>query len=136
MRKPSLRCLIQQIAFGDLFLEDIRAYRQQQLASLNIEPVFPLWGTPTDVLSREMVDGGLRVYLTCVDPKQCPKSFAGEIYAKDLLKRLPKTVDPCGENDEFHTFVYDGPMFTAGIDVTVGETIERDGFVFMDILPS
>lgn len=126
---------IDAIAFGDLFLEDIRRYRETQMAALGIEPVFPIWQQPTDELARAMIDGGVKAYLTCVDPKQCPAEFAGREFDFTLLNELPASVDPCGENGEFHTFVFDGPMFDAPIGVRVGETIERDGFVLADVLP-
>lgn len=126
---------IDAIAFGDLFLEDIRRYRETQMVALDIEPLFPIWQQPTAELARTMIDGGVKAYLTCVDPKQCPVEFAGQEFDFTLLNELPASVDPCGENGEFHTFVFDGPMFDAPIGVRVGETIERDGFVFADILP-
>ncbi len=123
------------VAFGDLFLQDIRFYREEKMAAWGMEPLFPIWNTPTDNLSKEMVACGLQAYLTCVDPRQCPKKFSGRQYDLELLDQLPKTVDPCGENGEFHTFAFDGPMFDTAIEVAVGETVERDGFVFTDVLP-
>ena len=126
---------VDTIAFGDLFLEDIRSYRETQMGALGIEPLFPIWQQPTDALARAMINGGVKAYLTCVDPKQCPAEFAGREFDFTLLNELPASVDPCGENGEFHTFVFDGPMFDTPIDVRVGETIERDGFVFADVLP-
>jgi uncharacterized protein (TIGR00290 family) len=123
-------------AFGDLFLQDIRAYRERQLAGSGLTPVFPLWLSPTDVLARDMVAGGLRAYLTCVDPKQLPARFAGRSFDLALLGELPPGVDPCGERGEFHTFAYAGPMFREDLAVRVGETVARDGFVFADVLPS
>lgn len=126
---------IDAIAFGDLFLEDIRGYRETQMAALSIEPLFPIWQQPTAELARTMIDGGVKAYLTCVDPKQCPAEFAGREFDFTLLNELPASVDPCGENGEFHTFVFDGPMFDTPIDVRVGQTVERDGFVFADVLP-
>lgn len=122
------------MAFGDLFLEDIRSYRIEKLSGTGIEPHFPLWGMPTARLAREMIAGGLRARLTCVDPKQLPREFAGRDFDTPLLSDLPKTVDPCGEHGEFHTFAYAGPMFDAPISIANGETIERDGFVFHDLL--
>ena len=126
---------IDAIAFGDLFLEDIRSYREGQMQTLGLEPLFPIWRQPTDEIARAMIAGGVKAYLTCVDPKQCPADFAGREFDFVLLNELPVGVDPCGENGEFHTFVFDGPMFATAIDVRVGETVERDGFVFADILP-
>jgi len=125
-------------AFGDLFLEDIRAYRVQQLAGTGIEPIFPVWGTPADTpsLARAMIDGGLQATLTCVDPKQLDARFAGREFDAALLADLPATVDPCGERGEFHTFCYSGPMFGHAISVQPGEVIERDGFWFADITPA
>ncbi len=119
------------IAFGDLFLADIRAYRERQLAGTGLEPVFPLWQIPTDELAREMIRGGLRARLTCVDLHH--KNFAGREFDNRLLAELPKSTDPCGENGEFHSFVYGGPMFRHPIPIQSGETMERDGFIFTDL---
>lgn len=127
---------IHAVAFGDLFLEDIRAYREQKLAGSGLEPLFPLWGRPTDALAREMVRGGLVAHLTCVDPRRLPASFAGRTFSESLLDELPATVDPCGENGEFHSFVSAGPMFQRAISVSAGPIVERDGFVFADLLPA
>jgi uncharacterized protein (TIGR00290 family) len=122
------------VAFGDLFLEDVRRYREERLAGTGLTPMFPLWKTkPTSALAREIIGGGVRAYLTCVDPKQMPPSFAGRTFDETLLGELPAQVDPCGENGEFHTFVHAGPMFTRPIDVRVGPVVHRDGFVFADI---
>lgn len=123
---------ITHIVFGDLFLEDIRRYRKEKLAGTGIEPVFPLWGLDTHRLAREMVDSGLRALLTCIDPAKLDRSFAGRTFDSDLLGDLPSIVDPCGENGEFHTFAYAGPMFKAPVDVEAGIIVERDGFVFAD----
>ena len=123
------------VAFGDLFLEDIRNYRETQMAKWGFEPVFPLFGEDTHRLARQMTGSGIEAYLTCVDPKQCPAEFAGRRFDDALLDELPESVDPCGENGEFHTFVTRGPMFSSSIPVDVGETVERDGFVFTDLLP-
>jgi diphthamide synthase (EF-2-diphthine--ammonia ligase) len=123
------------MVFGDLFLEDVRAYREQALAGTGIEPVFPLWGRDTAALAEEMVDKGVRATLTCVDPRQLDASYAGRGFDRDLLAGLPASVDPCGENGEFHTFVHDGPGFASAIAVHAGEVVERDGFVFADVLP-
>ena len=120
--------------FGDLFLQDIRAYRERQLAGSGLTPVFPLWLSPTDVLAREMVAGGLRAYLTCVDPTQLPARFAGRSFDLVLLNELPVGIDPCGERGEFHTFAHAGPMFREALAVRVGDTVTRDGFVFADVL--
>ncbi|HWZ88136.1 MAG TPA: hypothetical protein VNW92_04780 [Polyangiaceae bacterium] len=124
------------MAFGDLFLEDIRSYRLQKLSGTGIEPLFPIWGIPTDQLARDMLAGGLRARLTCVDPKQLAPSFAGREFDAALLAELPPSVDPCGERGEFHTFAYDGPAFRQPIAVQSGEIVERDGFVFADLLPA
>jgi uncharacterized protein (TIGR00290 family) len=124
---------IAAFAFGDLFLQDIRRYREQQLAGSGLRLLFPLWLRPTDALAREMIAGGVRAVLTCVDPKQLPASFAGRDFDLELLGDLPPGVDACGENGEFHTFAYAGPMFRQRIDVAVGPIIERDGFVFADV---
>jgi uncharacterized protein (TIGR00290 family) len=123
-------------AFGDLFLEDIRAYRERQLTDTGLTPVFPLWRRPTDVLATEMIAGGLRAYLTCVDPKHLPARFAGRAFDRVLLDDLPLGVDPCGERGEFHTFAYAGPMFHQHLVVRVGAVVERDGFVFADVAPA
>jgi uncharacterized protein (TIGR00290 family) len=127
---------VRHVVFGDLFLEDIRAYREKQLASCGMTPVFPLWGIDTRQLADEMLAGGLRAHLTCVDPRKLDRSFAGRLFDKDLLRALPPDVDPCGENGEFHTCVSAGPMFRRPIPVEPGEIVERDGFVFADLLPS
>ena len=121
-------------AFGDIFLEDVRAYREANLSASGITPLFPLWGMPTEKLSREMVNGGLRAMITCVEPKHLSPDFAGQEYGESFLERIPADVDPCGENGEFHTFAYDGPMFKEPVNVAVGETVERDGFIFADLL--
>ena len=126
---------IDGIAFGDLFLEEVRAYRDGQMERLGLEALYPIWHTPTGPLAREMIDGGLQAILTCVDPAQCPAEFAGRQFDGDLLADLPDSVDPCGENGEFHTFAYAGPMFDTAIAVRTGEIVERDGFVFADVLP-
>jgi len=120
-------------AFGDLFLEDIRAYRVRQLQGTSIAPLFPVWGLPTGGLAREMIAAGVKAKLTCVDPAKLDRSFVGREYDHRLLQDLPPLVDPCGENGEFHTFVYDGPVFSRPIRVRLGEVVERDGFVFSDV---
>lgn len=122
------------IAFGDLFLEDIRAYREARLVSTGLKPIFPCWLLPTHQLAREMIAGGLRAHLVCVDPRRLDASFAGRLFDEHLLAELPSTVDPCGERGEFHTFVSEGPMFQRSIPVVRGEVVERDGFVYADLL--
>ncbi len=124
------------VAFGDLFLEDVRRYREERLAGSGLTPIFPLWNRPTPALAREMIAGGLRARLTCVDPRVLPASFAGRIYDESLLRDLPDTADPCGEKGEFHTCVTAGPMFSRPLDVAGGVVVERDGFVFADVLLS
>jgi uncharacterized protein (TIGR00290 family) len=122
------------VIFGDLFLEDIRAYREKQLASCGMTPIFPLWGRETRKLAEEMVAGGLSGYLTCVDPQRLDRNFAGRKFNGEFLAELPGDVDACGENGEFHTFANAGPMFEGKIAVSVGEIVERDGFVFADLV--
>lgn len=126
---------VTHMAFGDLFLEDIRAYREQKLAGTGIEPIFPIWGRDTRELGAEMVAAGLCAVLTCVDPKQLDPSFVGRAY-HEVLADLPPAVDPCGERGEFHTFVHAGPMFAYPLAIEVGERVERDGFWFADVLPA
>jgi uncharacterized protein (TIGR00290 family) len=121
-------------AFGDLLLADVRRYREDRLAGTRIIPLFPLWGTPTEELSREMVRRGLRAIVTCVDSRRLPAGFAGQAYDVRFLERIPAAVDPCGEHGEFHTFAFDGPMFREPVTVTVGQTVSRDGFIFADLL--
>jgi uncharacterized protein (TIGR00290 family) len=124
---------VEQMVFGDLFLEDIRDYRETRFAGTGITPVFPLWGRPTDRLARDMLDTGVRAVLTCIDPTVLAPELAGRAFDESLLAELPPGVDPCGERGEFHTFVWDGPGFRAPIDIEVGEVVERDGFVFCDV---
>ena len=124
------------MAFGDLFLEDIRRYREDRLAGTGLTPIFPLFGLNTTTLAREMVTGGLRARLTCVDPRVLDRTFAGRDFDASLLGDLPSSVDPCGERGEFHSFAYDGPMFSRPISIQSGEIVQRDGFVFADVLPS
>jgi len=126
---------ITAVAFGDLFLQDIRDYRVRQLQGTGLQALFPLWQIPTEQLGRDMIATGLKAKLTCVDPSKLAKSFAGRDYDLPLLQALPAEVDPCGENGEFHTFVYDAPVFSRPIGVQTGEVIESDGFVFADFLP-
>jgi len=122
------------MAFADLFLADIRAYREERLRSVGREAVFPLWGRDTAALAETFVAAGFEATICCLDPAQLDPSFAGRRYDASLLAELPAGIDPCGENGEFHTFVHGGPIFAAPIQVEVGETVERDGFVFTDLL--
>ena len=123
------------MAFGDLFLLDIRAYREKQLKGTGFTPIFPLWEMPTMDLANQMFLAGVAAFITCVDPRKVPTSFAGRRWDQPLLDELPETVDPCGENGEFHTVVVDGPMFSHQINISIGEVVERDGFVFADVIP-
>jgi|ERR1700679_2136039 uncharacterized protein (TIGR00290 family) len=124
---------VEGVAFGDLFLEDVRAYREKQLKGTGLEPVFPLWGMPTRELAREMIAAGTRAKLTCVDTDKLDRSFVGREFDEALLSDLPEGVDPCGERGEFHSFVYAGPMLNAALPVTVGEIVVRNQFVFADL---
>jgi uncharacterized protein (TIGR00290 family) len=121
------------VAFGDLFLEDVRKYREEKLAGTGLTPIFPVWGIPTDQLAVQMVESGLRSVLTCVNPKHLDRSFAGRQFDRALLADLPPDVDKCGERGEFHSFAWDGPMFNHAVAIEVGEIVDRDGFVFADI---
>jgi len=127
---------VTHIAFGDLFLEDIRAYRCRQLVGSGLTPLFPIWREPTGPLARRMIESGVEAFLTSVDPKKLPRSFAGRKFDHALLDDLPEGVDPCGENGEFHTCVLAGPMFRRPVPATVGEVVERDGFCFADMVPA
>jgi len=127
---------VSHVIFGDLFLEDVRAYREEKLAGSGITPVFPLWGRPTRALAEEMIDGGVETYLVCVDLKQLPRHFAGRRLDYALLDELPASADPCGEKGEFHTFVAAGPMLAKKIAVAVGPIVERDGFAYADLVPA
>jgi uncharacterized protein (TIGR00290 family) len=127
---------INTVAFGDLFLADIRTYRERLLANSGIEPLFPLWGRDTRALAAEMLAAGMRARLSCVDLKALPARFAGRDYDSQLLTELPDGVDPCGENGEFHTFAYAGPMFRRPIALRVGKVTERDGFAYADLVPN
>ena len=124
----------EQIAFGDLFLRDIREYREKKMEELPIKPIFPLWEIPTKELANEMIAAGLKSRITCIDPQKLDASFAGRVWDKSLLRELPPEVDQCGENGEFHTFAYAGPMFKNPMDIRLGEIVEREGFVFADLL--
>jgi uncharacterized protein (TIGR00290 family) len=125
---------ISSIVFGDLFLEDVRAYRESRLATTGLRPIFPLWGSNTTALAQQMIRAGMEARVVCVDPRRLSRGFAGRPYDEDFLAALPPTVDPCGENGEFHTFVTFGPMFSTRIAVRGGEIVEREGFVFADLL--
>jgi diphthamide synthase (EF-2-diphthine--ammonia ligase) len=127
---------ITHMIFGDLFLEDVRAYRERQLAGTGITPVFPLWRKPTAALAREMIAAGVAARLSTVDLKKLPVSFAGRHFDAALLDALPADADPCGENGEFHSFVSAGPMLKSRIGIKLGNTVERDGFAFADLLPA
>jgi len=126
---------ITAVAFGDLFLQDIRDYRERQLLGTGLEPLFPVWEIPTAKLARDMIAAGVKAKITCIDPAQVDRTFAGRDFDQALLDSLPNGVDPCGENGEFHTFVYDAPVFSSPIAVRMGEIVECDGFVFADVLP-
>lgn len=126
---------IESIAFGDLFLTEVRAYREEQLRGSGLEPLFPVWGLPTKALAHEMIAAGVRAKLTCIDREQLGAEFAGRDFDGDLLEQLPATADPCGENGEFHSFVYAGPMFRRSIPVQMGEIVNRERFVFADLIP-
>ena len=126
---------IMGIAFGDLFLADIRRYRERQMEGSGLRLHFPLWHRPTPALAEEMIAGGLRARLTCIDPRLLPAELAGAAFDRDLLACLPAGADPCGENGEFHTFAWDGPAFRRPVPVRAGEVVTRDGFVFADLLP-
>ncbi len=124
------------VAFGDLFLEDVRRYREERLAGSGLKPLFPLWGRPTRALAEEMIALGQKAVLTCVDPRALSGDFAGRAFDAALLRDLPTSVDPCGENGEFHSFAWDGPAFRRPVPVQVGEVVLRDDFVFADLLPA
>ena len=126
----------QAVAFGDLFLEDIRAYRIERLAGTGLEPIFPIWGIPTGELSRQMVAVGLRARITCLDPRHLPESFCGRVFDETFLDDLPPAVDPCGERGEFHSFACAGPMFSRPIPVAHTHTVEREGFIYGELILS
>ncbi len=125
---------VTHMAFGDLFLEDVRKYRESRLSGTGIVPLFPIWGIPTGELATQMVDSGLKARITCIDPKRLASHFAGRDFG-DVLAELPEGVDPCGENGEFHSFAYEGPMFRRPVAIRTGDVVEREGFVFADLLP-
>jgi uncharacterized protein (TIGR00290 family) len=122
------------VAFGDLFLEDVRRYREERLIGTGLDPLFPLWGIPTRVLAEQMIDGGLRARLACVDTRKLGPAFVGREFDRELLQDLPPGIDPCGENGEFHTCVYAGPMFRAPLVLAPGETVTREPFVWRDLV--
>jgi len=124
---------IKAVAFGDLFLEDIRRYREERLSGTGLTPLFPAWKLDTHALVREMIDAGMKTRIVCIDPKKMPREFAGRDLDASFLRDLPEGIDPCGENGEFHTCVYDGPMFRCPVPIESGEVVDRDGFVFADI---
>lgn len=125
---------VEAVAFGDLFLEDVRAYREQQMAPTGLSTLFPLWGRDTRQLATEMIQNGLQAHVACLDPRKLPRDLGGCLFDDLFLKALPDGVDPCGENGEFHTCTVAGPMFTHPVAVTVGETVEREGFVYTDLI--
>lgn len=127
---------ITKIVFGDLYLEDVRHYRERQLVETGIQPLFPLWGLNTKALAKTMIEAGLQAYLTCIDSRQLSAEFAGRLFDQSLLEELPQQVDPCGERGEFHTFAFDGPMFRTPVPATPGTLESRDGFIFADLLPA
>jgi uncharacterized protein (TIGR00290 family) len=126
---------ISAIAFGDLFLEDVRRYREDRLRDTGLQPLFPIWGINTRTLIGEMIDAGLRARIVCADPSKLPADFLGRDLDHELVRRMPGGVDPCGENGEFHTFAYAGPMFSKEIPIEAGESVDRDGFLYADVLP-
>lgn len=140
--EESMQALIQKafasgvvaMGFGDLYLQDIRDYRERLLAESGIQAVFPLWQRPTDVLAQQMSEAGLEAILTCIDPSKLPSSFAGRFFNAETIRDFPQGVDPCGENGEFHTFVFASPDFKNRIEVRIGETVERGGFIFADVI--
>jgi uncharacterized protein (TIGR00290 family) len=125
---------LEEIAFGDIFLADVRAYREERLASAGKRAVFPVWGADTKPLARDFVSAGFRARVVCIDPRCMPRWAAGVEYDEDFLAAIPTGVDPCGENGEFHTFVYTGPLFSEPVQCQAGEVVERDGFVFCDLV--
>ena len=125
---------VEAVAFGDLFLEDVRAYRERMMAATGLDALFPLWGRPTEELAAQMIEAGLQAVIVCLDPSRLPDDFAGRAFDAALLAALPPGVDPCGEHGEFHTFAWAGPMFTSPVAVRTGAVVHRDGFVFADLL--
>jgi uncharacterized protein (TIGR00290 family) len=135
LASPPLEAL-EAVAFGDLFLEDVRAYREERLAATGKRAVFPLWDADTSALAREFVADGFRALIVCLDPRRMPRSAAGRAYDESFLHELPPGVDPCGENGEFHTFVTAGPLWAPAVACRTGDVVEREGFVFCDLLPA
>jgi uncharacterized protein (TIGR00290 family) len=127
---------IDAIAFGDLYLQDVRRYREAQFAHCGLDLLFPIWGIPTEDLATQIIDGGIKARLTCVDPRAVPPELAGRDYDRQLLAALPASADRCAENGEFHTFVYQSPDFRCPIPIVTGDTVEREGFIFTDLLPA
>lgn len=134
--KAAVRADIEYMVFGDLFLRDIREYRERQLEGSGLTPIFPVWGIPTNELARTMIASGLKAKLTCVDSQSLSPEFVGREFDEQLLSDLPPQIDPCGENGEFHSFVYAGPMFRHAIPIEVGETVLRERFAFADLIPA
>jgi uncharacterized protein (TIGR00290 family) len=132
--RRAVEAKIDQVAFGDLYLSEVRAYRERQLQGTGLEPVFPLWEMPTGELAAEMLASGVRAKVTCVDPAQLDEAFAGREFDATMVEALPAHADPCGENGEFHTFVYASPVFSATLAIKMGEIVRRDGFVFADVM--
>jgi uncharacterized protein (TIGR00290 family) len=136
MRDAMRRAVEEQfthVAFGDLFLEDVRRYREDRMAGTGLDPLFPIWGVPTSQLAGRMIEAGLRARIACIDTRVLPASFVGREFDDELLRDLPPGIDPCGENGEFHTCVYAGPMFCEALVLEPGETVTRDGFVWRDL---
>lgn len=127
---------VSKVVFGDVSLADVRAYREERMAEVGMEAVFPLWGRDTAALAREMIAAGVRAHVTCLDPRKLPRSMDGRAFDGEFIAELPEGVDPCGENGEYHTFAWDGPGFAHPIPIELGESVERDGFVFTDVLPA
>ena len=125
---------VTRVAFGDLFLEDIRRYRERQFAGSGVELLFPIWGLPTRALAEHMTASGLRAWIVCVDPRRAPREWAGRVFDADFVKRVPQGIDPCGENGEFHTFVFEGPMLRTPVAARPGNVTEGGGFVYADLL--
>jgi uncharacterized protein (TIGR00290 family) len=134
--KSILALGINHMAFGDIYLEDVRRYREEKLNSSGITPLFPIWGQTSGEISRGLISSDFEAYITCLNPNQIPKWFIGQKYNQDFLTQIPPSVDPCGENGEFHTFVTNGPIFKKPLDVIVGEIVSRDGFLYADLLLS
>ena len=126
---------VSHVVFGDLYLEDVRRYREEKLRQIGVTPIFPLWKENTEELARTIIRVGFKAIITCVDPKKLHPKFAGQYFDEKFLSEIPANVDPCGENGEFHTFVFDGPIFWNRIEITVGDRVFRDGFQFVDLVP-